>query len=102
MRVKRYVVDSMPDALQRIRVDLGKDAVILNTKEIKSGGFLGFFSKKKIEVIAATDNANNPPKQTPPIHASAQNLESPSMLSNAKSSQEARASSAVSVQEQPI
>ncbi|ULL17321.1 flagellar biosynthesis protein FlhF [Paenibacillus sp. H1-7] len=57
MRVKRYVVDSMPDALQKIRTDLGKDAVILNTKEIRSGGFLGMFSKKKIEVIAATDAA---------------------------------------------
>ncbi|TMV52049.1 flagellar biosynthesis protein FlhF [Paenibacillus mesophilus] len=56
MRVKRYVVDSMPDALQKIRTDLGKDAVILNTKEIRSGGFLGLFGKKKIEVIAATDS----------------------------------------------
>jgi flagellar biosynthesis protein FlhF len=55
MRVKRYVVDSMPDALQKIRSDLGKDAVILNTKDIRSGGFLGLFGKKKIEVIAAID-----------------------------------------------
>jgi flagellar biosynthesis protein FlhF len=45
----------MPDALQKIRTDLGNDAVILNTKEIRSGGFLGLFAKKKIEVIAATD-----------------------------------------------
>ena len=67
MRVKRYVVDSMPDALQRIRVELGKDAVILNTKEIKSGGFLGFFSKKRIEVIAATDNTVSAPRQSPQI-----------------------------------
>lgn len=59
MRVKRYVVDSMPDALQKIRTDLGKDAVIINTKEIRSGGFLGMFSKKKIEVIAATDTATS-------------------------------------------
>ncbi|TVY10640.1 flagellar biosynthesis protein FlhF [Paenibacillus cremeus] len=58
MRVKRYVVDSMPDALQKIRTDLGKDAVILNTKEIRSGGFLGLFAKKKIEVIAATDSSS--------------------------------------------
>ncbi|RTE01794.1 flagellar biosynthesis protein FlhF [Paenibacillus whitsoniae] len=57
MRVKRYVVDSMPDALQKIRTDLGKDAVILNTKEIRTGGFLGMFGKKKIEVIAAIDGA---------------------------------------------
>lgn len=66
MRVKRYVVDSMPDALQQIRSELGKDAVILNTKEVRLGGFLGLFSKKKIEVIAATDAANAPTsKRTP-------------------------------------
>lgn len=60
MRVKRYVVDSMPAALERIRSDLGKDAIILNTKEVRSGGFLGLFGKKKIEVIAATDQSAAP------------------------------------------
>jgi flagellar biosynthesis protein FlhF len=45
----------MPDALEKIRVELGKDAIILNTKPIKTGGFLGFFSKQQIEVIAAVD-----------------------------------------------
>lgn len=65
MRVKRYVVDSMPDALQKIRADLGKDAVILNTKEIRSGGFLGLFGKKKIEVIAATDSGQSGPAAVP-------------------------------------
>ncbi|GIP36829.1 flagellar biosynthesis protein FlhF [Paenibacillus sp. J31TS4] len=55
MKVKRYVVDTMPDALLQIRSDLGKDAVILNTKEIRVGGILGLFSKKKIEVMAAVD-----------------------------------------------
>jgi flagellar biosynthesis protein FlhF len=58
----------MPDALAQIRTDLGKDAVILNTKEIRSGGFLGLFSKKKIEVIAATDalgKAESKPKTAP-------------------------------------
>ncbi|MCL6456757.1 MAG: flagellar biosynthesis protein FlhF [Gorillibacterium sp.] len=62
MRVKRYVVDSMPDALQRIRSELGNDAVILSTKDIRSGGFLGMFGKKKIEVIAATDTSENKSK----------------------------------------
>jgi flagellar biosynthesis protein FlhF len=65
MRVKKYVVDSMPDALLKIRSELGKDAVILNTKEIRSGGFLGLFSKKKIEVIAATDTQVSPSKAKP-------------------------------------
>ncbi len=57
MRVKRYVVDTMPDALGQIRNELGKEAVILNTKEFRSGGFLGLFSKRKIEVIAAVDES---------------------------------------------
>ncbi len=55
MRVKRYIVDTMPDAMLKIRTDLGSDAVILSTKELKTGGFLGMFQKKKIEVIAAVE-----------------------------------------------
>jgi flagellar biosynthesis protein FlhF len=60
MRVKRYVADTMSDALQQIRGELGKDAIILNTKPIKTGGFLGLFTKKKIEVIAAIDQNDKP------------------------------------------
>ncbi|MEK5255381.1 flagellar biosynthesis protein FlhF [Paenibacillus sp. FSL F4-0125] len=57
MRVKRYVVDTMPDAMHSIRSELGSEAVILSTKEIKIGGFLGLFKKKKIEVVAAVEKA---------------------------------------------
>jgi flagellar biosynthesis protein FlhF len=66
MRVKRYVVDSMPDALQRIRADLGKDAIIINTKNIKTGGLFGLFTRKQIEVIAAIDahKTVEPPQRT--------------------------------------
>lgn len=53
MKVKRYVVDSMPVAMQQIRGELGEKAIILNTKEIKTGGFLGIFAKRQFEVIAA-------------------------------------------------
>lgn len=55
MRVKRYVVDTLPDAVSLIRTDMGTDAVILETKEVKVGGFLGMFRKKKIEVMAAVE-----------------------------------------------
>ncbi|WP_019119135.1 flagellar biosynthesis protein FlhF [Brevibacillus massiliensis] len=63
MRVKRYVVDSMPDALEQIKVDFGKDAIILGTKPVKTRGFLGFFGKEKIEVIAAVDPKQNDQRQ---------------------------------------
>lgn len=46
MKVKRYVVHALPEALPLIRSELGPDAIILNTKEIRIGGFLGMFGKK--------------------------------------------------------
>lgn len=70
MRVKRYIVDTMPDAMLKIRSELGADAVILSTKEMKVGGFLGMFQKRKIEVIAATEgNAAPAPKGKPTLPA---------------------------------
>lgn len=67
MRVKRYIVDSMPEALDKIRADLGKDAVILNSKPVKIGGLFGMFGKMRIEVIAAVDDkaAENEKVQAP-------------------------------------
>jgi flagellar biosynthesis protein FlhF len=45
----------MPEAMKQIRAELGHDAVILNSKMVTTGGFLGFFKKQSIEVIAAID-----------------------------------------------
>ncbi|WP_077309545.1 flagellar biosynthesis protein FlhF [Terribacillus halophilus] len=55
MKMKKYTAASMPEAMIQVRRELGKDAVILRTKEFSSGGFLGLFKKKQIEVIAALD-----------------------------------------------
>ncbi|MED4532498.1 flagellar biosynthesis protein FlhF [Metabacillus fastidiosus] len=55
MRMKKYIAPTMQDAMKRIRSELGNEAVILNSKVIHTGGFLGLFMKKKIEVIAALD-----------------------------------------------
>ncbi|MFP7494066.1 flagellar biosynthesis protein FlhF [Terribacillus saccharophilus] len=55
MKMKKYTAATMPQAMIQIRRELGKDAVILRTKELTSGGFLGLFKKKRIEVIAALD-----------------------------------------------
>ncbi|HET7578453.1 MAG TPA: flagellar biosynthesis protein FlhF [Bacillales bacterium] len=55
MKVKKYRAGTMPEAMKQIRTDLGGDAIILNTREVEKGGFLGFFSKKYLEVVAAVD-----------------------------------------------
>ncbi|WP_430785899.1 flagellar biosynthesis protein FlhF [Virgibacillus flavescens] len=55
MKVKKYVAATMPEAMHQIRKELGADAVILNSKEVKNGSFFGIFKKRNIEVIAALD-----------------------------------------------
>ncbi|RKP55475.1 flagellar biosynthesis protein FlhF [Cohnella endophytica] len=67
MKVKRYIVDDLPEAVQMIRSELGSDAVILNTKEIRVGGFLGMFRKKRVEVIAAIDEIAKKPAARPQL-----------------------------------
>ena len=57
MKIKRYIVKSLPQAVQQIRLELGENAVILNTKETKTGGFLGLFQRKQLEVIAASEES---------------------------------------------
>jgi flagellar biosynthesis protein FlhF len=56
MRLKTYHVGSISEAIPMIKRDLGADALILNTKKVKTGGFLGLFKKEKLEVIAAVEN----------------------------------------------
>ncbi|MGN1386536.1 MAG: flagellar biosynthesis protein FlhF [Bacillus sp. (in: firmicutes)] len=55
MKVKKYNAPTMSSALEKIRAELGQDAVIINSKVLYTGGFLGFFKKKSIEVVAAVD-----------------------------------------------
>jgi flagellar biosynthesis protein FlhF len=55
MKVKKYIAQSMPDAMKKIRQELGTEAVILSSREIQTGGFLGFFTKPSLEVVAAID-----------------------------------------------
>ncbi|WHY99177.1 flagellar biosynthesis protein FlhF [Peribacillus simplex] len=60
MKVKKYLAPSMNEAMKRIREELGSDAVILSSKAVYTGGFLGLFKKRNIEVIAAIDPVSQP------------------------------------------
>ncbi|WP_050614794.1 flagellar biosynthesis protein FlhF [Bacillus testis] len=55
MKIKKYQAANMAEAMSLIKGELGEDAVILNSKVTFTGGFLGFFKKRGIEVIAAID-----------------------------------------------
>ena len=56
MKVKRYIGDTMQDAVFKVKADLGAEALILHTRKIKDGGIFGFFGKKMFEVIATVED----------------------------------------------
>ena len=56
MIIKRYIVNSMNEAMTRIRYELGTDAVIISQRKIRKPGIKGLFSSKIIEVTAAVEN----------------------------------------------
>lgn len=59
MKVKRFVGEDVREAMFKVRMELGADALILHTRKFKEGGFLGFFARQMVEVTAAIDD--NPP-----------------------------------------
>lgn len=62
MNIRKIVAPNMAEAMKRIRSQLGEDAVILSSKAVYTGGFLGLFKKRNIEVIAASDPQASPPQ----------------------------------------
>lgn len=59
MIIKKYIVNNMNEAMNRIRYELGADAVIISQRKIKKPGFKGIFMPKVIEVTAAVDKNKN-------------------------------------------
>ena len=47
----------MKEAMEEVKNELGRDAVILHTKKYREGGFLGYHSKDVVEVTAAVEDA---------------------------------------------
>lgn len=65
MKIKKYVVDDVKEALKQIKSELGEDAVILQTRKFKKGGFMGVGSRMMYEVTAvAEEKKNNQPSST--------------------------------------
>jgi flagellar biosynthesis protein FlhF len=55
MQIKRFEAPSVQEALQRVKRELGPEAVILYTKKVRKGGFLGLWASEQIEVTAGVD-----------------------------------------------
>jgi len=55
LKIKRYVVREMQEAIRLIKQDLGPDAVIVSSYKIPAKGLIGLFSPRLLEVTAALD-----------------------------------------------
>lgn len=55
MKIKRYLVNNMPEAMETIKRDLGSNAILISSRWVKQGGFLSFLRPHKLEVIAAVE-----------------------------------------------
>lgn len=56
MRVKRFVAETMQEAIARVKEEYGPDAVILQTRTYRRGLF-GLLGARRTEVLAAVDPA---------------------------------------------
>lgn len=55
MKLKRYIVRDMRDAVRAIKNDLGPDAVIIHSQTVKPRGLARLWRKPQIEVLAALE-----------------------------------------------
>lgn len=69
MNAKTYQAESMAEALAEVKRDLGRDAVILQTRSFRKGGLLGFIGGRPMWEVTATPNMNIP-RRVPRAQAS--------------------------------
>ncbi|UCD28315.1 MAG: flagellar biosynthesis protein FlhF [Planctomycetota bacterium] len=67
MNLKTYQGNSMSQALERVKADLGGNAVILDTRTIKTGGLLGVGRKTVVEITAGRDSNTLSQRKRPPV-----------------------------------
>ena len=56
MKIKRYMGKTVQEAMQKVKDELGREAIIINTRKVKKRGIAGWFSKPLIEVVATIDS----------------------------------------------
>jgi flagellar biosynthesis protein FlhF len=55
MELKTYHGNSMAEALEKVKKELGREAVILHTRSVRRGGWMGFGGRTLVEITAARD-----------------------------------------------
>ncbi|MEW5785286.1 MAG: flagellar biosynthesis protein FlhF [Bacillota bacterium] len=55
MKIRKYLAGDISEGLQRIKKELGPDAIILQTRPVRRKGLRGYFTPRQLEIIAALD-----------------------------------------------
>lgn len=57
MKIKRYVARDYKSAIRQAKEEMGRDAIILQTRQIKRNGMLGWFTAPQVEITVAMDDS---------------------------------------------
>src|SRR4051812_17278442 len=58
--------DDLPALMQRVRTEMGPDAVVVKAERVRTGGVAGFFAKERFEVtVEVPDSPARPSRPTP-------------------------------------
>jgi flagellar biosynthesis protein FlhF len=55
MKIRRYLGNNTQEAILKVKMDLGSEAIILNTRKVRKKGIFNLFAKPMVEVLAAID-----------------------------------------------
>ncbi len=58
MKIVTFRAESMPRALARVKKEMGSDAIILHTRTIRVGGFMGLGKRTMVEIVAQKDDGH--------------------------------------------
>lgn len=58
MKIRRYMGKNIQEAMLKVKMDLGAEAIIMNTRKVRQKGLKKWFQKPLVEVLAAVDEVN--------------------------------------------
>ena len=67
MKIRRYLANNTQEAILKVKMDLGSDALILNTRRVRQKGIFKIFKKPMVEVLAAIDDDYSKKERTRPV-----------------------------------
>jgi flagellar biosynthesis protein FlhF len=71
MNIRKYRAATMRDALEKVKSDLGDEALVLGSRQVRDGGFLGIGGRQLVEVSVSTEFAGAKSKTDSKIEAPA-------------------------------